>query len=102
MSLLMNVLTTNLANTSNRKWIDTESLLLFPTALGLFIIGITGCAGLDDLLACFCAGAALNWNGKYLDETLQRHDEVNGSIDILLNLGGFAYLGAGEYHARTR
>jgi hypothetical protein len=67
---------------------------LYPTALGLFVIGITGCAGLDDLLACFCAGAALNWNGKYLDETLQRHDEVNGSIDILLNFGGFMYIGA--------
>jgi hypothetical protein len=78
----------------HRKWIDSESLLLFPTALGLFVIGITGCAGLDDLLACFCAGAALNWNGKYLDETLQRHDEVNGSIDILLNFGGFMYIGA--------
>jgi hypothetical protein len=60
----------------------------------LFVIGVTGCAGLDDLLACFCAGAALNWNGKYLEETLQRHDEVNGSIDILLNFGGFMYVGA--------
>ncbi|KAH7075784.1 Sodium/hydrogen exchanger family-domain-containing protein [Paraphoma chrysanthemicola] len=77
-----------------KKWIDSESLLLFPTALGLFVIGITGCAGLDDLLACFCAGAALNWNGRYLDETLKRHDEVNGSIDILLNFGGFMYIGA--------
>ncbi|KAH4043742.1 hypothetical protein HBH49_225740 [Parastagonospora nodorum] len=77
-----------------KKWIDSESLLLFPTALGLFVIGVTGCAGLDDLLACFCAGAALNWNGKYLEETLQRHDEVNGSIDILLNFGGFMYIGA--------
>lgn len=77
-----------------KKWIDSESLLLYPTALGLFVIGITGCAGLDDLLACFCAGAALNWNGKYLDETLQRHDEVNGSIDILLNFGGFMFIGA--------
>jgi hypothetical protein len=77
-----------------RKWIDSESLLLFPTALGLFVIGVTGCAGLDDLLACFCAGAALNWNGRYLEETLQRHDEVNGSIDILLNFGGFMYIGA--------
>jgi hypothetical protein len=62
--------------------------------LGLFVIGVTGCAGLDDLLACFCAGAALNWNGKYLEETLQRHDEVNGCIDILLNFGGFMYIGA--------
>lgn len=77
-----------------KKWIDSESLLLYPTALGLFVIGITGCAGLDDLLACFCAGAALNWNGKYLDETLQRHDEVNGCIDVLLNFGGFMYIGA--------
>ena len=54
---------------------------------------MTGCAGLDDLLACFCAGAALNWNGEYLAETLERHDEVNGSIDILLNFGGFMYIG---------
>ncbi|OAG09495.1 uncharacterized protein CC84DRAFT_1137206 [Paraphaeosphaeria sporulosa] len=80
--------------TLKRKWIDTESLLLYPTALGLFTIGITGLAGLDDLLACFCAGAAMNWNGTYLRETLARHDEVNSSIDVLLNFGGFMYIGA--------
>ncbi|KAJ4291678.1 hypothetical protein N0V90_009573 [Kalmusia sp. IMI 367209] len=78
---------------SRRKWIDGESFLLLPTAIGLFTIGVTGCAGLDDLLACFCAGAALNWNGEYLTETLERHDEVNGSIDVLLNFGGFMYIG---------
>lgn len=87
---------------TNRKWIDSGGLLLYPTALGLFVIGVTGCAGLDDLLACFCAGAALSWNGKYLKETLERHDEVNGSIDILLNFGGFMYIGAilpwNEFH----
>ncbi|KAH7134876.1 Na(+)/H(+) antiporter 1 [Dendryphion nanum] len=77
-----------------RKWIDSESLLLYPTALGLFVIGVTGCAGLDDLLACFCAGAALNWNGEYLAETLKRHDEVNSCIDVILNFGGFMYIGA--------
>jgi hypothetical protein len=82
------------ANTTPRKYIDTESLLLYPTALGLFTIGVTGLAGLDDLLACFCAGAALNWNGTYLQETLARHDEVNSSIDVLLNFGGFMYIGA--------
>ncbi|KAF1929467.1 Na(+)/H(+) antiporter 1 [Didymella exigua CBS 183.55] len=80
--------------TLKRKWIDTESLLLYPTALGLFTIGITGLTGLDDLLACFCAGAAMNWNGTYLRETLARHDEVNSSIDVLLNFGGFMYIGA--------
>lgn len=55
---------------------------------------MTGLAGLDDLLACFCAGSALNWNGTYLRETLSRHDEVNSSIDVLLNFGGFMYIGA--------
>ena len=55
---------------------------------------MTGLAGLDDLLACFCAGAALNWNGTYLQETIARHDEVNSSIDVLLNFGGFMYIGA--------
>lgn len=81
------------ANFGFSKWIDTESLLLFPTALGLFILGVTGLAGLDDLLACFCAGMAMNWNGVYLHETLARHDEVNSSIDVLLNFGGFMYIG---------
>ncbi|OSS50094.1 hypothetical protein B5807_04805 [Epicoccum nigrum] len=89
--------------TLKRKWIDTESLLLYPTALGLFTIGVTGLAGLDDLLACFCAGAALNWNGTFLRETLARHDEVNSSIDVLLNFGGFMYIGAilpwSDFHA---
>lgn len=50
--------------------------------------------GLDDLLACFCAGLALNWNGTFLREVLARHDEVNSSIDVLLNFGCFMYIGA--------
>lgn len=80
--------------TINRKWIDTESYLLFPTALGLFIIGTAGAVGIDDLLACTMAGATLNWDGEYLSETLKLHDEVNSSIDVLLNFGGFMYIGA--------
>lgn len=75
------------------KWIDTESLLLYPTALGLFTIGVCGFAGLNDLLACFCAGVAMNWNGNYLNETLARDDEINSSIDAILNIGGFMYIG---------
>ncbi|KAI1097864.1 Na(+)/H(+) antiporter 1 [Jackrogersella minutella] len=77
----------------SRKWIDTESLLLFPTALGLFIVGTCGAIGTSDLLACFVAGAALNWDGEFLAETERRHDEVNSCIDVLLNFGGFMYLG---------
>ncbi|KAI8722760.1 Na-H-Exchanger domain-containing protein [Fusarium sp. LHS14.1] len=76
------------------KWIDNESYVLFPTALGLFIVGTCGALGTDDLLACFVAGSALNWDGHYLRETEIRHDEVNSCVDVLLNFGGFMYIGA--------
>lgn len=73
---------------------DNESYVLFPTALGLFMIGTCGALGTDDLLACFVAGNALNWDGYFLKETENRHDEVNSCIDVLLNFGGFMYIGA--------
>lgn len=76
-----------------RKWIDSESVLLWPTAVGLFTIGICGVLGTDDLLACFVAGNVINWNGQYLEETEKRHDEVNSCVDVLLNFGGFMYIG---------
>ncbi|CAO2649220.1 Nn.00g066050.m01.CDS01 [Neocucurbitaria sp. VM-36] len=77
----------------NRKWIDSESFLLWPMAIGLFTIGICGMLGTDDLLACFVAGNALNWNGLYLEEAEKRHDEVNSCFDVILNFGGFMYIG---------
>ncbi|KAI1826369.1 Cation/H+ exchanger [Xylaria intraflava] len=77
----------------SRKWIDTESYLLFPTALGLFIVGTGGAVGTSDPIACFAAGCALNWDGQFLAETERRHDEVNSCIDVLLNFGGFMYIG---------
>ena len=49
--------------------------------------------GTDDLLACFVAGSVLNWDGEFLRECERKHDEVNGTIDVILNLGGFAYIG---------
>lgn len=49
--------------------------------------------GTDDLLACFVAGNALNWNGQFLEETEKRHDEVNSCVDVILNFGGFMYIG---------
>ncbi|KAK4033442.1 Cation/H+ exchanger [Parachaetomium inaequale] len=74
-----------------RKWVDSESYLLYPTAIGLWLVGVCGMLGTDDLLACF-----------YLDETEDRHDEVNSCIDVLLNFGGFMYIGAiipwAEFH----
>ncbi|EGE84461.1 hypothetical protein RJZ56_003543 [Blastomyces dermatitidis] len=77
-----------------KKWIDNESFMLWPCALGLFILGTCGALGTDDLLACFVAGNALNWDGEYLAESETRHDEVNSCIDVLLNFGGFMYIGA--------
>ncbi|KAL2270282.1 hypothetical protein VTJ83DRAFT_2466 [Remersonia thermophila] len=85
-----------------RKWVDKESYLLNPTATGLFLVGICGMLGTDDLLACFVAGNAMNWDGEYLRETIERHDEVNSCIDVLLNFGGFMYIGTiipwSEFH----
>lgn len=77
-----------------KRWIDGESYLLWPTGLGLFLVGTCGLVGTDDLLACFVAGNAMNWNGEYLEETIARHDEVNSCVDVLLNFGGFMYIGA--------
>ncbi len=56
-------------------------------------MGTCGAIGTDDLLACFVAGNALNWDGEYLEETERRHDEVNSCVDVLLNFGGFMYIG---------
>ncbi|KAG7136323.1 Na(+)/H(+) antiporter C3A11.09 like protein [Verticillium longisporum] len=77
-----------------KKWVDSESYLLYPTALGLWLLSICGLVGTDDLLACFVAGNALNWDGAFLAETEERHDEVNSVMDVLLNFGGFMYIGA--------
>lgn len=68
--------------------------MLFPAAIGMFIVGTCGALGTDDLLACFVAGNALNWDGGYLAETERRHDEVNNCFDVLLNFGGFMYIGS--------
>ena len=59
----------------------------------LFIVGLCGAIGTSDLLACFAAGCALNWDGRFLAESVRRHDEVNSSVDVILNLGGFMYIG---------
>ncbi|KFH45981.1 Na(+)/H(+) antiporter-like protein [Hapsidospora chrysogenum ATCC 11550] len=85
-----------------RKWIDSESYVLFPASLGLFCVGTCGAIGTNDLLASAVAGCALNWDGEFLEETERRHDEVNTCIDVLLNFGGFMYIGAvipwSEFH----
>ncbi|GME40531.1 Cation/H+ exchanger [Neofusicoccum parvum] len=76
-----------------RKWIDSENLFLFPTAIALFVLGTAGAIDTEDLLACFAAGNALNWNGIYQEECDNKHDGVNPTICSLLNYGAFLYIG---------
>lgn len=82
--------------------IQDRFFVLFPAALGLFLAGTSGALGTNDLIACAAAGHALNWDGAYLRELERRHDEVNESIDVILNFGGFMYIGAiipwSEFH----
>lgn len=68
-------------------------IVVILTAAQLFTIGVCGMLGTDDLLACFVAGNALNWNGQFLEETEKRHDEVSSCVDVILNFGGFMYIG---------
>ncbi|KAH7050131.1 plasma membrane antiporter [Macrophomina phaseolina] len=77
-----------------RRWIDSENFLLFPTAIGLFTLGTAGAINTEDLLACFAAGNALNWNGIYQEECNNRRDWVNPTICSLLNYGAFIYVGS--------
>ncbi|KAF7713423.1 Uncharacterized protein PECH_001567 [Penicillium ucsense] len=79
---------------SSRKWVDKESFTLFPLAIGLFVVGTCGCFGTDETLACFIAGCAFNWDGRYHAEIEARHDTFNCTLETALNFGTFVYLGA--------
>ncbi|KAK4185151.1 putative Na(+)/H(+) antiporter [Podospora australis] len=85
-----------------KKWVDGESYVLYPTALGLWIVGVCGLLGTNDFLSCFMAGTVMNWDGEYLRECQDRHDEVNSVVDVILNFGGFMYIGSiipwSEFH----
>jgi NhaP-type Na+/H+ or K+/H+ antiporter len=59
----------------------------------MFIVGTCGCFGADDTLACFVAGNALNWDGRFLAETHLRHDSFNKIVERLLNFVGFMFIG---------
>ncbi|CAG8423876.1 unnamed protein product [Penicillium salamii] len=83
-----------LALASEREWIDKEGFFSYPIAIGLFIVGTCGCFGSDETLACFVAGCALNWDGKYHFEVEERHDSFNSTIETILNIGTFVFIGA--------
>lgn len=97
-----------------RRWVDPESYLLIPVAIGVsitileshcehpqtgltrlqvFIVGSCGCIGTDETVACFTAGCTLNWDGSYHAETQTRHDSFNPTIETGMNSATFIFLG---------
>ena len=50
---------------NNRNWMDRESLVAYELVLSLVVDQTAAMAGLDDLLATFCAGAAFGWDGEF-------------------------------------
>ncbi|ORY84201.1 Sodium/hydrogen exchanger family-domain-containing protein [Protomyces lactucae-debilis] len=75
-----------------RKWVDNEAFFSFFVALSLFVIGTCGMLGTDDLLAAFAAGNAFSLHDFYRDQTAD--DTLQTSLDMLLNLATFVWIGA--------
>jgi NhaP-type Na+/H+ or K+/H+ antiporter len=44
------------------SFVERESFLVFAVTLALFIVDTCGMIGSDDVLACFIAGNAFNWD----------------------------------------
>ena len=74
------------------KYVDRESFLVFAISIALFISGTAGLLGTDDVLACFVAGNAFTWDDWFRQET--KDDSFQPTIDMLLNVAIFAWLGA--------
>ncbi|EUC33706.1 hypothetical protein COCCADRAFT_95438 [Bipolaris zeicola 26-R-13] len=75
-----------------RKYVDRESFLVFAITLALFIVGTVGMIGSDDVLACFIAGNVFTWDDWFRLETMD--DSFQPTIDMLLNVSVFIWLGA--------
>jgi len=58
----------------------------------LFIVGTVGMIGSDDVLACFIAGNVFTWDDWFRLETMD--DSFQPTIDMLLNVSVFIWLGA--------
>ncbi|KAG0283573.1 hypothetical protein BGZ96_012033 [Linnemannia gamsii] len=76
----------------NRNLIDKESFLVFSIALALAVAGCVSILASDDLLACFIAGNVFAWDDWFSNEIAEAH--IQETIDMLLNLACFIYIGA--------
>ncbi|EFW98596.1 cation/H+ exchanger [Grosmannia clavigera kw1407] len=75
-----------------RHYCDRESFLVFAISLALFTTGTCGLLGSDDVLACFVAGNVFTWDDWFRLET--QDDTLQPTIDMLLNVAIFMWLGA--------
>ncbi|KAI5309523.1 hypothetical protein KEM55_003062, partial [Ascosphaera atra] len=76
----------------SHNYVDRESFLISAVTLALFTMGTCGMIGSDDVLACFVAGNAFTIDDWFRLETLS--DSVQPTLDMLLNLTIFMWLGA--------
>ncbi|KAJ1722414.1 hypothetical protein LPJ53_003173 [Coemansia erecta] len=72
--------------------IEPDMLVVTPTALALFLVGVCTLIGTDDILCCFVAGNTLNWDAWYHETT--QGSTVQETINYLMTLGFFMYFGA--------
>ena len=73
-------------------WMDRESLVAFELVLSLVVDQTAAMAGLDDLLATFCAGAAFGWDGEHA--LAIEGSNWSQTLDMLVNWSCFAFIGA--------
>ncbi|KAK9473038.1 Cation/H+ exchanger [Dipodascopsis tothii] len=75
-----------------KNLMDHDLYLFSIVAMALFVMGTCGLIGTDDLLACFIAGNAFNWDDSFrLDSA---GDSMQGTLDVLLNIAFFMWFGA--------
>ncbi|KAJ3371677.1 hypothetical protein GGF31_002656 [Allomyces arbusculus] len=77
---------------SRRDWIDKPSFLAYGVSLSVFILGLLGYLGTDDLLAAFIAGNSLTWDDWYRLEHESEH--IQSTVDTLMTVSFFIYFGA--------
>ncbi|GAA5848387.1 hypothetical protein JCM8547_004499 [Rhodosporidiobolus lusitaniae] len=76
----------------NRSYIGHEEFLAYGVGLALFVLGVVGVLGSDDVLACFIAGNSLTWKDFYRIEASE-NDTFQDVVDTLLDTAVFIYLG---------
>jgi len=100
-----------LEQAKKREWVDKESSLVYTAALALLTTGVVSRSlarylalypadlttiqltyiDSNELLGCFCAGTALNWNDSI--HTEDTHTHFSEAIDNVLDIIVFLVLG---------